>query len=271
MPWNGAVKIIHHLSSLAIIGAIIYLCYFLIKILVDLEIKKRDKVESTHVKTTFKKWLFLRVPIKESAKLLPSFTPENYIVHDVLLCVFLVLFHDNATIQILSLFLMKAYIFGNLLTFPMKELMEQIMLTGNEFFFLGILIQFFRIHINKSLQKDHKALEKQGKILIVLYILMLSFNAGIALMAVMKSLKELCSSDKKKEEEKESGLAKVLVKRRQNASRLEKKYMKKAKSEPTKEEIFNNLKADAAIIGKRKIAKTITNSGNKIRKQPAKD
>jgi hypothetical protein len=124
MAWNSFMTILHHLLSLASLAAIGYLSYFLISILVNLEIKKRDKVESTHVKTKFKKWLFLRVPIKETAKLLPSFTPENYLVHDIFICVFLVLFNGMAVVQILTLILMKGYIFGCLITFPMKELPE---------------------------------------------------------------------------------------------------------------------------------------------------
>lgn len=124
MPWSGGVQILHHITSMFIIALVAYLSYFLIKILVNLEIQKRDKVESTHVKTTFKKWLFLRLPIKKNAKLLASFTPENYLVHDISICVILVLFNGNAFVQILSLFLIKAYIFSNLLTFPMKELPE---------------------------------------------------------------------------------------------------------------------------------------------------
>lgn len=160
MPWNSAIRIIHHLLSFSCIIAVVYLSYFLISILVNLEIKKRDKVEGTHIKTKFKRWLFLRVPIKENAKLLASFTPENYLVHDILLCVFLVLFNGIAVAQILTLILMKGYIFVLLLTFPMKEMMEQAMLMGNEFFFLGILIQFLRIELLPSLKKDHNALEK---------------------------------------------------------------------------------------------------------------
>lgn len=100
------------------------------------------------------------------------------------------------------------------------------MLTGNELFFLGILSIFFRMKIDKSLQKDHNSLERYGKVLIVLYILMLVFNAGIALAAVLRSLKELCKKDKK-EEMKESGLTNVIVKRynrKRNMSRFEKKF-----------------------------------------------
>ena len=245
MPWSGLKQLFHHLASIAILGAILYLSYFLIKILVDLEIKKRDAVEGTHVKTKFKRWLFLRVPIKESARLLASFTPENYLVHDILLCIFLVVFNGKAGVQILSLLLMKAYIFFNLCTLPMKELPEQLMLTGNEFFFLGILVQFLRIHMSDSMKKDHEALESNGKILIVLYILMLSFNALIAFYAVFLSFRELCSKDKA-EIEAESGLTKVIAKRRENKSRIEKKYMKKASTPfSTMDEIINNLKADA--------------------------
>lgn len=109
---------------------------------------------------------------------------------------------------------MKGYIFGMLVTLPMKEFMEQLMLTGNEFFFIGILIQFLRIELSPELKTDHKKLESQGKILIILYILMLSFNAGIALLAVFRSLKELCAKKKEPVDTKEGGLAKVMVKRR---------------------------------------------------------
>ena len=225
MAWNSLMAILQHVMSFASLVAISYLSYFLISILVNLEIKKRDKVESTHVKTKFKRWLFLRVPIKENAKLLPSFTPENYIVHDILICVFLVLFNGIAIVQITLLILMKGYIFGCLLTFPMKELPEQLLLMGNEFFFLGILVQFLRIEISSTLKKDHGALQKTGKVLIILYICMLAFNAAIALMAVLKSLKEMCSKKNKAVEEKESGLSKIIVKRR---DRLQKKYIKMA-------------------------------------------
>lgn len=81
---------------------------------------------------------------------------------------------------------------------------------------------------------------------------MLTFNAGIALLTVFRNLKELCCPKKEANENKESGLAKVLVKRRDNMTRLQKKYIKKASTggnqDSSKESIINQLKKDAEKI-----------------------
>jgi hypothetical protein len=98
MGYETMLGIIHHVMSFSFICLFVGLAVKTIRIMIDYEKKKRDKVEGTHVKTKFKKWLFLRVPIKENAKLLPSFTPEAYMVHDILLCFFLVVFNGIAKI-----------------------------------------------------------------------------------------------------------------------------------------------------------------------------
>jgi hypothetical protein len=98
MGHSAPLAILHHVVSVIALGLFLTLVYRVIKIMIDYEQKKKDKVEGTHVKTKFKSWLFLRVPVREDAKLFSRFTPEAYMVHDVLLCIILVVFNGHSTV-----------------------------------------------------------------------------------------------------------------------------------------------------------------------------
>jgi hypothetical protein len=132
------------------------------------------------------------VPIKEDAKLLPRFVPEGYMVHDVMLCFCLVTFNSMGMVQILSLFLMKVYLLVNLLFKPLKEKLEQIMLIGNEIFFVIILIVFMII----DMQGNNISLEKlrgtYGNTIIIFYIAILTFNCVIGFLSTYNTVKEMC-------------------------------------------------------------------------------
>jgi hypothetical protein len=54
MGYSGFIAIFHHLLSFVALVLFLGLVYKTLRIMIDLEIKRRDKVEGTHVKTKFK-------------------------------------------------------------------------------------------------------------------------------------------------------------------------------------------------------------------------
>jgi hypothetical protein len=217
MGYGGFMAIFHHFVSVVALVLFLGLVYKTLSIMINLERKRRDKVDGTHVKTKFKKWLFLRVPIKEDAKLLPRFVPEGYMVHDVMLCFFLVTFNSMGMVQIVSLFLMKVYLLVNLCFKPLKEKLEQIMLIGNEIFFVVILILFMVI----DTQGDSITLDQlrgtYGNTIILFYIAILSFNCVIGSISTYNSVKEICKKKKMEKDSKAGGLGEVIKRRNQVA------------------------------------------------------
>jgi hypothetical protein len=82
-------------NILSIFFIILYTCmiYKLCKIMISFEQAKKDKIMSTHLKTKFKKWLFLRVAIKDDKPTYVRLIPEYLLVHEYFLCVFIVIFN----------------------------------------------------------------------------------------------------------------------------------------------------------------------------------
>ena len=117
-------KLSNHILSTVTLTLYVLLIYKLISIMVRLELSRRDKVEKTHLKTKFKRWLFLRIPVRQEARTIPRFTPEIYLLHDLLLCFFLTVFHGNARVQIYSLIALKLFVLVNLLYLPFKEWLD---------------------------------------------------------------------------------------------------------------------------------------------------
>lgn len=183
MGMKNISAVLHHVLSLTFLLIFMWLVYKTISIMVNYELKKLDKVDSVHVKTKFKKWLFLRVPIKETAKLLPRFIPEAYMVHDILLCVFLVTFNGYSTVQIVSLIILKLYLLVNLCYKPLKETLEQVMLMGNEIFFLSMLGIFLILDFKSGTISVSELRNKYGKTIIIFYIILLAFNCVIGIIS----------------------------------------------------------------------------------------
>ncbi len=243
MGFGGFLAIIHHILSLATLVVFVGLVVKTLRIMIDLEIKRKDKVEGVHVKTKFKKWLFLRVPIKDEAKLLPRFIPEGYMVHDVMLCFFLVTFNGNAKVQIISLMLMKIYLLVNLFYRPLKETLEQVMLMGNECFFIIILTVFMILESKIDDLSLEERRTKYGKPIIIVYILMLTFNCVIGFLSTFFTVKEMCAKKKIEKESKSGGLESVIKKRQERRAERQKKQLKKKKtSEPSDGAEENKIK-----------------------------
>ena len=93
LKWNTFFKLAHHFYSLAVLCSILAFIGYLVKILIKMEIKKKDRVENIHVKTKFKTWLFLRLPIKPEAPTIAQFGPEYLTIQEFLSCIFIVTFH----------------------------------------------------------------------------------------------------------------------------------------------------------------------------------
>ena len=243
MGYSGFMAILHHLLSLATLVIFIGLVVKTLWIMIDLEKKRRDKVDGTHVKTKFKRWLFLRVPIRDDAKMLPRFLPEGYMVHDVMLCFFLATFNSNAKVQIISLLLMKVYLLVNLLYRPLKEKLEQVMLTGNELFFIIILTVFMVLESKIDDLSLEERRTKYGKPIIIVYILMLAFNCVIGFLSTFFAVKEMCAKKKIEKQSKSGGLENVIKKRQERAQRQMKQLKKKKTSEPFDGVADNKIKS----------------------------
>lgn len=207
LEFSSVNQILHHTVSVILIACYFYLIYKLLSIMISLELRKKDKIDSVHINSKFKNWLFLRIHIKESSSLLPRFVPETYLIHDFLLCLFLVNFHSNAKVQILSLMIMKIYQFLNLCQFPMKEALDQIMLLVNEFFFTCVLAFFLYLSGKEESEVDF---EKVGTIIIGIYIVFLVFNCLIGFCSVWGMIKESCKSKKLEKVSKSGGLSNVI-------------------------------------------------------------
>jgi hypothetical protein len=98
LDWSSFGQVFSHAVSLAFLIGYLYMVAKIVKIMVSLELSKKDKIESTHIKTIYKKWLFLRTPIKSTAPTIARFTPEYIMVSDTITCFVLVLSQRNGTI-----------------------------------------------------------------------------------------------------------------------------------------------------------------------------
>jgi hypothetical protein len=149
--------------------------------MVDMEKAKKDKVLSTHVKTKFKKWLFLRIDIREDCSSFVRFIPEYLLVHEYFVCVFLVIFYKNGIMQIVPILLMKVFIIGILLKKPFTEWLDQWMITVNEIFFSLIMVgMILMTSANLDAETRHKTI---GMGMIILYLLLMIFNTVLAFIS----------------------------------------------------------------------------------------
>jgi hypothetical protein len=108
---------------------------------------------------------------------------------------------------------MKVYLLVNLTHRPLKETLEQVMLMGNEIFFIIILIIFMIMDINSNNISLDQLRGSYGNTIIIFYILVLAFNCGIGFLSTYYTIKEMCAKKKIEKTSKAGGLTKIIEKR----------------------------------------------------------
>lgn len=145
--WTHFTPILNQLWAFIQLGILFTLCSFITTIVFHLELSKTDdEVGKTQVKSKFKTWLLLRVPIKPEVAAFAKFTPEFIMVHDIFLCFFLVIFHSSATAQIIGILCLKIGLLSSLAFFPFQEKLDQIVIFVSECFHILILVFSLLIH-----------------------------------------------------------------------------------------------------------------------------
>lgn len=134
------LSLISKLFALFTTAVIIYLAYFVIRILLKIEKSSKDKVESTHLKHIWNPWLELRESILEETDFLRKFTPEIMMICDLLTCTAIVLFYSNGLVQIIPVFLFKLAVVILLGKNSFKSKKEWIISLVNEAGILGCLL-----------------------------------------------------------------------------------------------------------------------------------
>lgn len=140
LPWKANFRnILSHTLSLLIIFLYFYMTSTILSIMVRLEMSRKDKIENVHIKTKYKRWLFLRLPLKPSASLLSRFLPEFILVGDILVCLVLVIFQSSGLLQLIPILIWKFMVILILVKIPLKDVLDTAMITLNEIMFFLIL------------------------------------------------------------------------------------------------------------------------------------
>lgn len=219
LPWKNGPQILSHAISGIVIIGYCFMIGRIISIMIRLEFSRLDKIERIHVNTKYKNWLFLRVPIKLAASVLSRFVPEYILIGDTLVCILLVVFNGSGKLQIIPIMAFKLIIILALFQKPLKEKIDQWMLTINEVFFFLILGAYLAVDIlnkgeNSSISKK-QMYNKVGLTTVILFILLMAFNMIISGISLFLGLRELCQ--KKSKSNKKSGLQSVIEKRQRLA------------------------------------------------------
>jgi hypothetical protein len=232
LEFASSVNILSNILSIFFIILYTAMIYNICKIMSSLERAKKDKIMSTHIKSKFKKWLFLRIPIKEDSSCWTSLIPEYLLVHEYFVCVFLVIFHRYGLLQLTSILAMKLLILFVLYQGPFKEKIDQWLITVNEMFFTAILLTML-LMMNSDVDTETKH-KLYGMAIIGLYLMLMVYNVIIASISCYLEYKEAAEQRKKSKEKRveSGGLSKVIAKRNKQAA-LKLQKLKRIRAKPS--------------------------------------
>lgn len=208
LNFTSVFHLLNQMATIIVMTSLALLLLKCISIMVNMEkIYSLNEIKSIQLKIMYRKWLFLRLEMKETAKLVFKLAPECTIAIDFIIGFVLGIFYKNGLSQLITIIIMKASLIYILCQRPFKEERESTITIVNESVYFLVLIIFLFLKLTESSSVFNPELRFRlfGNIVIFLLILLLIYNMIIGTIDCIDRLKEI----RKKKNESIEGKEKI--------------------------------------------------------------